>query len=432
MIAMSANVRRLVLDISPAWWGMGLVWLTLVVSDGLWLARPGVPPPFATLLAAMSFSGLFWAKTPTWLRLPVSRADLARAQWRLSIGAPLLALTVAMGGAVALLAPLGLGHRTLADVLAAMGGQVAVYMAICSLVLIGGWARLSGLVWTLGLLTLLPLTLGASLVFWFSMTDATRVQMDIAGAAGLVAAAGWYGLGARARLMGARSGPRNRRAAGEGRATPGVARPGPRGWLAVNRVFVATLIGLVAGGAVGARLIVAFDAALAPVLPLLFALIGLASGMVYFGSLPIRVLRGLPLGAGRLTLFMFATGMGVQWLTVLILLALSAPSLPVSLVTPDLPWIVAVSSSLCAVTLPLGLRLGPVRAVMIIGAMIMTLSGPLAVSLISSKPEGSLMLLTPVVVLGAGAVVAIAWVWAWWQIARSRHAYRIPPTIQAR
>jgi hypothetical protein len=134
---MSATVRRLVCDVPLRWLlVIALQATAILVMDVAWLLGP--MPRVALVFVALSFLvslgvmalGRASLKLPIWRLLPVSRRQIARARWWLSVGGPLALLVAGLAVALAVVEAMGWLRATPAQIAALLGGECALALAI--------------------------------------------------------------------------------------------------------------------------------------------------------------------------------------------------------------------------------------------------------------------------------------------------------------
>jgi|GEM_PF-6214253 len=218
---MSATVRRLVCDVPLRWLlVIALEATAILIVDVAWLLGLIIPRVTLGLLVGMGVMALGQAslKLPIWRLLPVSRRQIARARWWLSVGGPLALLVAGLAVALAVVEAMGWLRAAPVQIAALLGGECALALAIPVISVAGGLS-----VRTAAGITLLWAAILAALAFsrpgpFFGLA---------AGAVALAGAAAAY-LFPRTALLDAPA-PPPRRQAGAGRGQH------MKGWAALLR-----------------------------------------------------------------------------------------------------------------------------------------------------------------------------------------------------
>lgn len=415
---MNANVRRLVLDISPPW---AAALLLLYLATGLfdWAVVDGSTRPGSWIGAIMAYFAplmLSSTKFAVWRVLPVPLRDRTRAQWWLGIGGPMLLMTGTMAIAALIAWATGGLRASWTHALAYLGGELAIG-AVAACIMLGDLAlrRRSG--WRLAMLVVLPAyiaVIGGSLWAPPPEGDADFVLIG-AGALSLAAAGALYLLTGRVtqEALGAAP-PRTRPPEAEAVLTIRAERLRLVGWASlaphVLTLFGVAVIGVLAadwlldgvmrgrnlppdhvGTAVIAAIVTGAPALMAPSI--------------------VRVLRSLPLGPAGLTLTLQGLT-AVFTLAVFLIVQLLSWSLDREGPTSLAPMILA-AVPINASRLPLMFRLGPR-----LGAYLNMLPFiVLPVLAVIVSPTATLVAIDL-------ALTAAIWAWTWWELACGRAAYR--------
>ncbi len=221
---MSATVRRLVCDVPLRWLlVIALQASAILVMDVAALLGP-IPRVALIFLVALGPLALSQTslKLPVWRLLPVSRRQIARARWWLSVGGPLVLLVAGLAVALAVVEAMGLLRATPTQIAALLGGECALALAVPIISVAGGLgARMTSLITLAGAAILMALAFSRpGLIFGLA-----------AGAVALAGAAAAY-LFPRTTLLDAPVLP-PRRQAGAGRDSRHM-----MGWTALSRPFL--------------------------------------------------------------------------------------------------------------------------------------------------------------------------------------------------
>jgi hypothetical protein len=419
---MNANVRRLVFDIAPLW-AIGILLLYAVVGMMDWSVLTGRQASSLSAwpaLTAFLVPGILGQrKAPMWRVLPLTPRERARAVWWQCQGAPMLMF----GGLMAVLGIIAAATGQLrsppASALASLGelwaiGSAAIAASLATTALRRRFGRRAA---TLFALSTLAVILGAAIVDMpTALFDGVWLVSGALALAGAAASFLWAETLAQALPFDASLDAGSRSSGGRTQtpSSPSDASGRLVGWPTLLRPA-----GMLFGLAV----------ALLAIQQLIFSLIPLRSGLhaahigsivtvVMFGALPAaalnfvtRVLRSLPLGPAVLTLLL----QGAQTVLVLVLFAAMQLLFAAAGHYDRSMWLAALAAlPLCALRLPLHLRLGPQGGIFVGFAIMIPL--PLLATTDIAPPS----ILAPIDL----ALWALACSWTWWEFARGRGAYR--------
>jgi hypothetical protein len=445
----SAHVRRLALDPNPLLQSrIGvLLWLVVGFIAALWMTGKGAPN-FMIVLSASAITLNFAVKMPVWKTLPVSRSDLARAQWGYLWGRPYAMVIIVTAGAAAVDALFGWLRVPSTDGLAFLGGElillclVAVSQPLTAL--LAPWLGAPGAVLGFGV----PFAVVLALGFRWTLDHgpaADRPEMLAGGLIAIAIALAAYGLSpwmplAEPRFPGARKTETDKKGAVARPAAERLAARPPRraggyavvGALLGRAAWIVPLLTVtaVAGGVWdlsgpwGAGLPLEHVSMLLPMLGGIWA-VGLVS------STSQRVLAGLPLGALARTAALQSVGFALQVPAAMLVIGLVALTRPHA---PSTDWFLELGLSMLGATafaaagLPAALRFGRMAPVLL--AVTMTVAGVAAGILAGlNSRTGSLAGITAdqwrSMAAGAGLALLLAgWIWTWLEIAYGRAAYR--------
>lgn len=422
MKLMSANVRRLFLDIGP--WVWAYIAFQLCVAallDSFWLRRHGAPLPLPLLwlpgvLLNLSASHA-GRKVPFWRTLPVSRTEIDQARWWQGVAGPTLLLCAIATSTALVMDALGLRRAAWPDIVTLGLAQSAIGVLLMGIVAIvfpfaaqtlGRWSAL----------LIFPLFLAFVRVASIPLSEQTDFRaLLVAGlaiGAVLYILAGHWPAPLTTALWDVPAKDRAPSASGAAKA------PGLRGWPILVWANFPTF-----------ALVWALTVCIPPAVKWLSPkhTLGTAGWITCVVALQIsvsgiaiamRTLRALPLSGRQLTCRLVLLVLSVQAISLLVL----EVALLMSGEREFSPAIFLLPLAYSLVYLPVVLRFG-----------LRVSQFGVALSFIVIIP---IQILAPYVgavwwiVIGSLAVMAAGSAWSYWEIARGYRAYRIQPLVPAR
>jgi len=439
---MSANIRRLVLDPAPVLQNLiGLVlWLVVGFMAAVWMSGHSI----ANLSMVFAASGVilsFIVKMRIWETLPVSRAELGRAQWWCLWGRPYILITLVTAAAALIDAVFGWLRVGGLDVAAFLGGELALLglMAVMPPLM----ALLGRPFGTTGGLLGFGIPLGVAMVLGFHWTvnaklAPVRSEMLWGGAVALGAALLAYPLSpwiplAQPKFPGHRA--RSKPEADSVRpARAGMAGGGALFILFFQRQarMLPVLAIAVAGLAWLARSEVLPDIVPFDQLLLIVPMFGAIGVIILAAVISQRLLAGLPLSAMARTAAL--QGISPAFQAILFALTLAAEVFARS-GTPSKEWLVDLilaglgGMAFSALAGPATLRFGRTAPALLVAFLVVPMAMVTGVFVAMAIHPAVLYWLptrTMALVL-AGALVALlvtGWIWTYAELAYGRAAYR--------
>ncbi len=441
---MSRNVRRLVLDPFPLWQtGLGLFgWLLVGLMTALWADK--VKAASLTMVFAPTALGLsFIQKIRIWQTLPLSRSELGQAQWWYLWGRSLVLVPLTTAAAVAVDACLGVLHAAPADIVAYLGGQIALLFMAGLMIPASGLARSLFGPGAAGVATILVIVATLGVAFSWSFNGSVPVfhkQMVWGGGVSVTLAlvafllSPWMPLG-QTRTWSSGGPSRADNAPSPARKTDVKPASAFRlttfilGRLARIVPIFALVLGLLAAATT--------QGALKDIVPLevwlpFFPFFGGVSAMAITATVSQRVLAGLPLTALQRTVALHGVAPLLQVPLLALTVAAGAILQPSGLAGewPVTVGLMALGSIfMSAISLPMFLRFGQKAPFLFIGVAAGPLGAMTGMSTMRALDAGHglgamLGLGTLILIIFFAVLVPVGWVWTWLELAYGRTAYR--------
>jgi len=411
-----SNVSRLAWDISPRVWTFILFQLAVsFFMDYLWLLRESRLAPTIPGILLASGGSFSMVKVATWRLLPVSRVELDRARWWVSMGAPALLLLLLLIVAALLRTHQGVSpswDRIALVALAQMGFATfcVSYWVLIPLVLkkLGVWSVLLVVLFLLVVFRVLFLGTAANPDLILILLAAGGIPAALA----FYLAAGHWPLPLTTYIWAT---PRESRT-----AKPIAMHAGRRGWWAFGTGALPLLSLFWAVCVVYPVLYGLIVPTRHSVIPSLSGVVTIMACMAIGGVLPsVRVFRTLPLTGWQLMLRLCAILAFIE-LTSFAALMLGT----VLLRQAEFDFTPILMLPLSFLFIPIALRFSSNIA-------LFTVAPVYGAALIFALfPNGVL----PEWLLPSGAMIAglASLYWTWWEITRGRHTYRMVPLAPMR